>query len=345
MSSVYQHQPLKRTHNRPRRRKPINHCVTKASTKFKQPPSLVTRLRQVLVDLRQQPASLCSLTDLELICQQLALSQMSTVPDTVVSCPLICLFCENLIYEPVTLYCGHTFCEGCINGDEASSSVSCPRCSKDIQGQIQSPVMHAREQAYSKNHFLKQILERSETLQFKCENASLCHQAQNELAGKNYQKALDIYSTILDNCKNEPCPSLNCHPRSSSVDDDHLAYLGRAKVYCALKEYERGLMDMERVVELKPQWAKVRHGDWRTFFDCSFQGFYHQSEMLFEMKRSTAALLSSLQGLVLDPEDPIGRQIMARVSRRIHSVSLIAYDSIFSIFIRFCAIMTIRKVH
>ena len=203
MSSVYQQQPLKRTHNRTRRRKATNHCVTKPASKLKQPPSLIARLRQVLFDLRQQPDLLYSFTDLELICQQVALSQMSTVPDAVVSCPFICLFCENLIYEPVTLYCGHTFCETCISGDEPSSSVNCPRCSRDIQGQIQSPVAYAREQGYTKNHFLKQILERSETLQFKCENASLCYQAQNELADKNYQKALDIYSTILDNCKNQ----------------------------------------------------------------------------------------------------------------------------------------------
>jgi hypothetical protein len=35
------------------------------------------------------------------------------------------------------------------------------------------------------------------------------------------------------------------------------------------------------------------------------------------MKRFTTALLSSLQGLTLDPEDQIGKQIMARVSDQI----------------------------
>jgi hypothetical protein len=118
------------------------------------------------------------------------------------SCPLTCLFCENLIYEPLTLYCGHTYCELCIKDEEFSaSSMTCPRCPKDIQGQIQSPIIYAREKASSKNHFLKQIFERSETLKFKCENILLCHQAQNEYANKNYQKALDIYSGILEKCK------------------------------------------------------------------------------------------------------------------------------------------------
>jgi len=35
------------------------------------------------------------------------------------------------------------------------------------------------------------------------------------------------------------------------------------------------------------------------------------------MKRFTAALLSSLQGLTLDPEDQIGKQIMSRVINQI----------------------------
>ena len=43
------------------------------------------------------------------------------------------------------------------------------------------------------------------------------------------------------------------------------------------------------------------------------QGYYYRSQILTEMKRHTAALLSSLQGLTLDPEDRIGKQIVARV--------------------------------
>ena len=117
-------------------------------------------------------------------------------------CPLICLFCEDLIYEPITLYCGHTYCEQCIKDTEYfSSSIGCQRCSTDVQEQASSPISDAREKFYSKNHFLKQILERIDTIQFKLENILLCQKAQNEYENKNYQQAIDIYSIILEKCK------------------------------------------------------------------------------------------------------------------------------------------------
>ena len=100
-------------------------------------------------------------------------------------------------------------------------------------------------------------------------------------------------------------------------NDDHLALYGRAKVYIALKQFAKALEDVERVISLKPHWGKV--GDFfflkapRITSDFS-QGYYCRSEIFFEMKRFTAALLSSLQGLTLDPENRIGKQIMAQVN-------------------------------
>ena len=45
------------------------------------------------------------------------------------------------------------------------------------------------------------------------------------------------------------------------------------------------------------------------------------------MKHFNAALLSSLQGLALDPEDLIGKQLMARVrSMNISNVDLMRVD-------------------
>ncbi|CAF1478208.1 unnamed protein product [Rotaria magnacalcarata] len=206
---------------------------------------------------------------------------MSSVMQSITTCPLICLFCENLIYEPITLYCGHTYCEQCVKADEFSSiSINCLRCSKDIQDQIQSPIVNAREKNYSKNHFVKQLIERTASLRVKRENILLCHQAQNEYKKNNYEKAIDIYSKILN-----------------EYDDDHIALYGRAKVYRALNQIDRALTDIERVIQVKPRWAK---------------GYYYRSEILFEMKHFTPALLSSLQGLSIDPEDQIGKQIMAR---------------------------------
>jgi len=111
------------------------------------------------------------------------------------------MFCQNLIYEPITLYCGHTFCVQCINDEQLSSTINCPRCPDDIQGQIQSSIVHAREKLYKKNRLLKELFEHSETFKTKCEMILLCHKGQTEYANGNYQEAIDIYSQIIDQCK------------------------------------------------------------------------------------------------------------------------------------------------
>ncbi|CAF4043196.1 unnamed protein product, partial [Rotaria sp. Silwood2] len=282
MLSNHNHQLYKKSQIRHHRRRLKQNYRKKFSSKVEQSSSSI-HSHQFLLDLQRPGTRFLSytITELEPICQQIAIQQMSSTQSLITTCPLICLFCENLIYEPITLYCGHTYCEQCIKDKELDSlSINCLRCSKDIQGQIQSPILHAREKIYSKNHFLKQIIERIEKLKFKCENILLCHEAQNEYEKKNYQQAIDIYSNILD-----------------QYNDDHIALYGRAKLYMTLKELDKALIDIERVIRLKPHWAK---------------GYYCRSEILFEMKRCTAALLSSLQGLSIDPEDHIGKRIMAR---------------------------------
>jgi hypothetical protein len=194
----------KQSHFRYRKRK-LDQKHLKKSVKQ---TSFITNIHRLLRDLQSPSARFSSYTiaELEPICQQMAIQQMSSSTRSITPCPWVCLFCENLIYEPITLYCGHTYCEQCIKVEEfSSSSIYCPRCSDDLQGQIQSSIIYARDTISSKNHFLKQILERSEILKPKCENILLCHQGQNHYANKNYQQALDIYSHILETCK-KTCP-------------------------------------------------------------------------------------------------------------------------------------------
>ncbi|CAF1174709.1 unnamed protein product [Adineta steineri] len=281
MFSIHKNQSLKKSSFRYRKRQlKQNHSNKKSSVKNKQ-SSFIERFYQILSDLQKPDTRFLSYTIIELepICQQIAIQQMSSSSILITSCPWICLFCENFIYEPITLYCGHTYCEQCIK-DDKFSSINCPRCPKDIQEQIKSSIIYARENNSSKNHFLKQIIERSTTFKLKCENILLCHKAQNEYMKKNYQQAIDIYSDIIE-----------------KYDDEHIAFYGRAKTYKALKQFDKALTDIEQVILLKPYWAK---------------GYYCRSEILFEMKCFTPALLSSLQGLTLDPDDQRGKQIMAR---------------------------------
>ncbi|UJR21345.1 hypothetical protein I4U23_024438 [Adineta vaga] len=240
-----------------------------------------------LTDLKKTGTQFLSytITELEPICQQIAIQHMSASSSSsssspsIIACPWICFFCEDLIYEPLTLYCGHTYCEQCIK-DEGKRSIDCPRCPKNIQGQITSSIQYALDNRFNRNHFLKEIIDHSKTLKFKHENIILCHQARNEYFNENYLQAIEIYSQII-----------------TKYDNEHLAYYGRAKTYKTMKQFDKAVTDIEQVIRLKPFWRK---------------GYYCRSQILFEMQRFTSALLSSLQGLTLDPEDQTGKQIMAQ---------------------------------
>ncbi|CAF0857936.1 unnamed protein product [Rotaria sordida] len=256
---------------------------TKLNQQIKINSSLINRFYDILNNLKISWShfSTYTITELEPICQQIAIQQMSSTTSITEFCPLICIFCQNLIYEPITLYCGHTYCNQCIKDEQLSSNINCPRCPHDIQGQIQSSIIHAREQSYKKNRLLKELFEHSEKLKIKCETILLCQKGQIEYSHGNYQQAIDIYSQIIDQYDN----------------NDHLALYHRAKAYSALQNYDQGLMDATRVITLKPRWIK---------------GYLCQSEILFEMRHYSAALMASLKALVIDPEDQIGKQIMAR---------------------------------
>ena len=45
---------------------------------------------------------------------------------------LMCLVCRELLCKPVSLWCGHSFCQDCLNKWMLSSSQSCPSCRQKI---------------------------------------------------------------------------------------------------------------------------------------------------------------------------------------------------------------------
>lgn len=253
------HQILNKSQFRQRKRRLTRKHSKNPLVKAKQ-SLFINQSHQLLYNLQSQVAHFSSytITELETICQQMAIQNMSSSSRSDIACPWICMFCEDLIYEPITLYCGHTYCDQCIRDEEWSpSGVYCPRCPKDIQGQIPSSITHARENHFSKNHFLKQIFERSETLKTKREAILRCHQAQNHHVNQDYQQAIDMYSNLLEIGK--------ANILSSAIvsfcfldNDDHMALYGRAKSYLTLKQLAEALGDAERVILLKPYWKKVK---------------------------------------------------------------------------------------
>jgi tetratricopeptide (TPR) repeat protein len=206
MFPVHNYSRLRKTRSRRQRSQSKQHHTTqstKTDHRTTTNSSLVNRFHEILKDLKRSGSRFSSytITELEPICQQIAIQQMSSTTSITEYCPFICIFCQNLIYEPITLHCGHTFCVQCIKDEQLSSTINCPRCPDDIQGQIQSSILHAREKLYKKNRLLKELFEHSETLKTKCEMILQCHKGQTEYANGNYQEAIDIYSKIIDQCK------------------------------------------------------------------------------------------------------------------------------------------------
>lgn len=262
------HSTLRKTRSRRRRSKlkqqhPIppvksDHRLTNTNS------TLVHRFREIINDLRRSWTRFLSysIPELEPICHQLAIQQMSSTTPVTEYCSLVCVFCQSLIYEPITLYCGHTYCDQCIKDAQISTNMDCPRCPQDIQGQIQSSITHAHENSYEKNRFIKQLLEHSEKLKRPCQIISLVRKGQAEYAQGNYQKAIDIYSRIIDQCMR----IIFCFLFFFIIllnffkddKDDHLALNNRAKAYSAIQNYDQALIDATHVISVKPKWIKVR---------------------------------------------------------------------------------------
>lgn len=206
MSSLCHHPTLKKSNNRQQRRQRTkknsvkNYIIDCRSTMKSN--SFIERFRSLLFKMHQQNEPHLNLDDLESFYRETDIG-LSLNKKMAISCPMICLFCEHFIYEPLTLYCGHTFCENCILKSEFRSIKKCPRCTKDVQGHIPSSIDYARSKSFNKNHFLNEIFDRSQTLKYIRQNSSLCCQAEAEFEKENYQRALEIFSMILENCKSK----------------------------------------------------------------------------------------------------------------------------------------------
>ena len=205
MFHAHDHRSLKKTRSRNIQRK-LKKSNKKTLQNHSKPSSFIERFEKSLIDLQRSGPLIHSYTieQLEPICQQLAIQQMSSttkksIPNEI--CPLICLFCQNLIHEPLTLHCGHTYCEQCVKDEQISAKMSCPRCPEDIEGQIQSSVVYARELPFARNHFLKQIFERSELLRDKYQSNLLYHKGKQEFQNGNFHTANEIFSKILEKGK------------------------------------------------------------------------------------------------------------------------------------------------
>ncbi|CAF0753175.1 unnamed protein product [Didymodactylos carnosus] len=276
-----------RTNRRRSKRKTLrsNKQQTKIKTSGKE--CFIRNFLQRIKDLERPITLAYNENQLEDICQQIVLQmqpfirQYQILPSSDTElCIFLCGICQYLLYEPITLYCGHTYCERCIKNESDNTVRGCQRCSPDIIGQIQSPIQLGKKASYSKNILLNEIFEKSTSSQIHRRCMTLYYRGLQEYDIHNNNIAVQYFNSALDICEN-----------------NHLILNSRSQVYLALNRFDESLLDAENVIKLKPNWPN---------------GYWRKSEVLFEMKRYTSALLSSLLALTFEPDDVIGKQIMAR---------------------------------
>ncbi|KAM4664051.1 LON peptidase N-terminal domain and RING finger protein 3 [Discoglossus pictus] len=140
---------------------------------------------------------------------------------------LTCLDCQGLLYEPVSMPCGHTFCKKCLESSKVRGQ--CPMCRVTQEG---------AEQSYRVNVVLSNIL----CKWFPCEVQALRlrHEGNALYKDSKWQEALDKYNEAI-----------------KLAPHDHILYSNRAMIHFSLKSYEFALQDAETSCRLQPYWLKA----------------------------------------------------------------------------------------
>ncbi|KAK3506498.1 hypothetical protein QTP70_003046 [Hemibagrus guttatus] len=81
----------------------------------------------------------------------------------------ICPVCLDLLKDPVTFHCGHSFCKVCINGcwdqEDKSGVYSCPQC---IDTVTPRPVLH-------RNNMLAEVVEKLKKTEVQAASPAHCY--------------------------------------------------------------------------------------------------------------------------------------------------------------------------
>jgi len=134
--------------------------------------------------------------------------------------PLKCNFCTELLYMPVTLACGHSFCQSCVSNMQELYS-TCYVCGKRLP----------KEKKLKVNVTLMTVIQKIRPNGWKARELTV--QGINLLQKGSYQESLDRLTEAVAKT-----------PRS------HTAYLNRSKVLLKMRKFEQALEDCTKTVFL-----------------------------------------------------------------------------------------------
>lgn len=141
-----------------------------------------------------------------------------------------CHRCLELLYNPVTILCGHTMCHECVKL-LCQSTCSCPICNRRM-------VKPEKTKSLRNNLVLSHILQKWHSTEWKAR--ALTHEASQLLDQKEYDKAITKLTEAL-----------RLTPYS------HVAYLQRAKAYIHLNNLRCSLEDSTRAIFFCRTWAEA----------------------------------------------------------------------------------------
>ncbi|XP_067842336.1 LON peptidase N-terminal domain and RING finger protein 2 [Heptranchias perlo] len=181
--------------------------------------------------------------------------------------PLTCRMCRALLFEPISLPCGHTFCRRCV---EKETVTECRLCKLPITVR---PGVGAGGAASSDPNFrlnvvLCNLLEKWFPSEIRAQRLQV--EADKLVKSRDYSAALQLYDQAL-----------------SLVPHDYLMLCYRAELYITIGKYEEALCDGDVACTLKPLKTK---------------GHFWKAQALIEMSRTEEALKEYLYCIALRPD-------------------------------------------
>nr|CAB3263470.1 LON peptidase N-terminal domain and RING finger protein 3 [Phallusia mammillata] len=155
-------------------------------------------------------------------------SNESASPDIFMD-QLSCQSCCELLYNPTTLLCGHTFCNFCLNGTE-NCFKNCIVCNK--------PIQQDKIQLFSGNVTLSAILQKWHPKEWLSRSHTV--EGMIHFKKKEYHKAVEKFNQTVD-----------LSPRS------HVAYLHRAKAQFCMNDLDLAYQDAWKAMFLARSWPEV----------------------------------------------------------------------------------------